>query len=306
MSAPEISVVVPSHGRALRLRWLLDALQGQTLDPARWELIVVHDNPDDEPTEELLRRHPLAESVLRHHRLAPGTGSPARQRNAGWRDARAPVVAFTDDDCRPEPRWLERMLAAAVASPGAIVQGATRPDPLDADVAKAARVRTLSVDPPVRTCPTCNIAYPRAELERVGGFDETFPGPAGEDTDLAMRVGAPIAPAPDAVVLHAVEAFGWVAWVRMLWKWRHLPLVVKRHPQLREGMALRVFWKDSHWRFLLAFVGVAVARRWAPAVLLVLPYLRGGLAHLPSRVVTDAVEIAAVAGGSARYRTLLL
>src|SRR5215204_4358933 len=97
---PEISLVVASHARPLRLRWLLNALEEQTLDRSRWELIVVHDNPDADATEDLLRTHPLAQSVLRHHRLPVGTGSPARQRNVGWRDARAPVVAFTDDDCR--------------------------------------------------------------------------------------------------------------------------------------------------------------------------------------------------------------
>ena len=33
---PEIAVVVPSHDRPLRLRWLLNALEEQTLDRSRW------------------------------------------------------------------------------------------------------------------------------------------------------------------------------------------------------------------------------------------------------------------------------
>src|SRR3954463_4274307 len=104
--APEISVVVPSHERPLRLRWLLNALEEQTLDRDRWELVVVHDSRGDE-TERLLDEHPLhAAGVLRHRRLEAGTGSPSRQRNVGWRMARAPLIAFTDDDCRPEPEWL--------------------------------------------------------------------------------------------------------------------------------------------------------------------------------------------------------
>ena len=36
----DVSVVVPSHERPLRLRWLLNALEEQTL-PERWELLVV-------------------------------------------------------------------------------------------------------------------------------------------------------------------------------------------------------------------------------------------------------------------------
>jgi GT2 family glycosyltransferase len=321
---PEISLVVASHARPLRLRWLLNALEEQTLDRSRWELIVVHDNPDDDATEQLLRTHPLAASVLRHHRLPVGTGSPARQRNVGWRDARAPFVAFTDDDCRPGPHWLERMLAAAQAAPDAIVQGATRPDPAEALVLMAPRVRTLRVEPPVREAPTCNILYPRGVLERVGGFDERFPGPAGEDTDLAERVraqtGASLVPVPDAEVFHAVDAYTWRGWAKLLWKWQHLPFVVRRHPHLRDRGALRIFWKHAHWKLLLALLGAALSRRFAPAALLALPYLRhAALVHgrrpagvaravveLPSRAFGDAVEIAAVTKGSIRYRTVLL
>src|SRR6476619_3211140 len=80
----EVSVVVPSHERPLRLRWLLNALEEQTLARSRWELVVVHDSRGEE-TEDLVRTHPLAAAgVLRHLRLPPGTGTPARQRNMGW------------------------------------------------------------------------------------------------------------------------------------------------------------------------------------------------------------------------------
>ena len=299
----EISVVVPSHGRAQRLRRLLDALAAQTLPADRFEVIVVHDNPDEEGTEELLRAHPV---VARQHRLPVGTGTPARQRNVGWRDARAPTVAFTDDDCRPEAQWLERLLAA----PDGIRQGTTRPDPQEAHLLERPRVRTLNVDPPTPECPTCNVAYPRAALELVGGFDERFPGPAGEDTDLAERVkaatGAPVVPVAEAVVFHAVETFGRVAWIRMLWKWHALAWVVKRHPHLRARGSLRIFWKPSHWQLLLALVAVGLAPRSRLGLVLAVPYLRADRRHLATRVVTDAVEIAACAYGSAHARTLWL
>ena len=41
MDGPAASVVIASHGRPLRLRWLLNALEEQTLPRAEWELIVV-------------------------------------------------------------------------------------------------------------------------------------------------------------------------------------------------------------------------------------------------------------------------
>ena len=37
-------------------------------------------------------------------------GGPAKARNRGWRAAAAPLVAFTDDDCRPSTTWLQELL----------------------------------------------------------------------------------------------------------------------------------------------------------------------------------------------------
>ena len=71
-------------------------------------------------------------------------------------------MAFTDDDCRPEPGWLEALVAAARRAPGSVVQGLTRPDPLEAAVLAAPHVRTLSIEPVGPFAQTCNIVYPRA------------------------------------------------------------------------------------------------------------------------------------------------
>jgi GT2 family glycosyltransferase len=319
----EVSVVVPSHERPLRLRWLLNALEEQTLAPARWELVVVHDSRGDE-TEHLLDEHPLAAAgVLRHRRLEAGTGSPSRQRNVGWRMARAPLIAFTDDDCRPEPGWLAALLEGARRHPGAIVQAAVRPDPFEADVRRASYVRTLEVDPPGPFAQTAGILYPREVLERAGGFDETLPTAAGEDTDLALRArahGVAYVGAPDAVVNHAVEAYSLRGMLRLSWKWRHLPFVVGRHRELRELYPLGVFWRPSHIWFLLAAAGLAGSARHPGAAALTLPYARDLLrrrgpskrnrlraaSEAPGRVAIDAVELAGLAWGSARYRTLFL
>src|SRR3954453_18710822 len=65
---------------------------------------------------------------LRVIRPDPG-GGPAAARNEGWRAARAPLVAFTDDDCQARPGWLEAGLRAARENPGAFVQGPTEPIP---------------------------------------------------------------------------------------------------------------------------------------------------------------------------------
>jgi glycosyltransferase involved in cell wall biosynthesis len=320
---PRVSVVVPSHERPLRLSWLLNALEDQTLPAEEWEIVVVFDDVVD-ASAELLAEHPLAQAGrLRAIRLEAGTGSPSRQRNVGWRAARAPVIAFTDDDCRPEPTWLERLFAVAEASPGAIVQGRTRPDPFEADViGKTPLVRTLTVDPPGPFAQTANILYPRDLLERLDGFYEEGIL-SGEDTDLYLRAretGAAYVAAPDAVVNHAVETYSLRGMMRLSMKWQHLPNTVSRHPSIRDQYRYGIFWRPSHAELTAALLGMAVfgRRRWAP--LLFLPYLRHFLplartpphrwprlvAEVPTRVVIDLTEFVALARGSVRYRTLFL
>ncbi|MEA2420619.1 MAG: hypothetical protein QOE60_2825 [Thermoleophilaceae bacterium] len=318
-AAPLVTVVVASHGRPLRLRWLLNALEDQSA--ADFEAVVVHDY-DGATAARHLDAHRLArDGRLRHEAIVPGTGSPARQRNLGWRAARAPLVAFTDDDCRPEPGWLAALVAAAEAAPGRPVQGRTRPDPFEHDVFAAPHARTLAADPPGRFAQTCNILYPRALLERLGGFDER--AITGEDIDLSLRAaaaGAPLAAAPDALVNHAIEAQTLAGAIRANLKWRHLAYVVRRHPELRRDCVLGVFWEPEHLEVLLAFAAALGARRRPALALLALPWLRreGGrrgtrpierlvaAAELPGRAAQELAEVATMAAGSVRHRTLVL
>jgi len=318
-----VSVVVPSHDRPLRLRWLLNALEEQTLAVERFEVIVVHDSSGPD-TQQLLDLHPLAaRGVLRSVSLEPGSALPAAKRNLGWRMARAPLVAFTDDDCRPPASWLERVLAAAVCHPDAVVQGTTLEDPDEAALMRAPLNHSQRVIPPSVWAEMCNITYPRDLLERLDGLDErlsTF-----EDTDVALRAqeqGVALVAAPEVLTYHAVHTPGALSRLRGMTRWRDAPLAVKRHPRLRRSLFLSVFWSESHAWLPLALVGVAAAARgprsWA---LLALPWVRSAapprygrspagrvrsLLELPVRAAMDAGEMAVLARHSLRHRTVLL
>ncbi len=315
-----VSVVVASHARHLRLRWLLNALEEQSLDEP-WEVVVVHDY-DAATAERVLARHPLSEAgALRHIAIAPGTGSPARQRNLGWRAARGELVAFTDDDCRPEREWLERLLVAARRRPGDIVQGATRPDPLEHAVLAAPHVRTLLIEPVGLFAQTCNILYPRALLERLEGFDER--AVAGEDVELSLRAraaGARVSAAADALVYHAIESHTLPGILRENLKWRYLAYLAGRHPELRRQLTLGIFWDAEHLRVTAAAVGLAGARRRRGLLALAVPYVlsssrrrgRGcraravAVVEMPGQAIRQIAEVLGLAAGSVRYRTLLL
>ncbi|HEX6457331.1 MAG TPA: glycosyltransferase [Thermoleophilaceae bacterium] len=312
-----VSVVVASHARELRLRWLLNALEEQTFDEP-WELVIVHDY--DVPTaERVIERHPLAKQ--RPVRAIAGSGGPGKRRNVGWRAARGELIAFIDDDCRAECDWLERLIAAAREHTGHVIQGRTRPDPFEAEVLKAPHVRTLNIEPVNAYRETCNILYPRELLERLDGFDER--AITGEDVDLSLRAiaaGARISAAPDAVAYHAIESFTLPGILRQNLKWRHLAYLVKQHPELRAQFPLHVFWDEDHLLVTAAAVGLAGARRHPLLLVLAAPYVRkasrrrGGrrrdralaLAELPGQAVRQFAEVLGMAAGSVRHGTLLL
>lgn len=315
-----MSVVVASHARELRLRWLLNALEEQTLEEP-WEIVVVHDY-DAETARRVIGAHPLARAeTLSQLPIEPGTGSPARQRNIGWRAARAELIAFTDDDCRPEAGWLRELLAAARSARGTVVQGRTRPDPLESALLAAPHVRTLKIDPVGPYCQTCNILYPRALLERLQGFDEL--AISGEDVGLSLRArgaGATITAAPNAIVNHAIESHTLPGIVRQNLKWRHLAYLVKRHPEFRRELILSLFWDVDHLLVTSAFAGLLSARQDRRTLLLSVPYVvravnrrgRGprarliAVAELPGQALRQGAEVLGMAIGSIRHRTALL
>ena len=114
MSAPEVSVVVPTHDRADLLPRLLRSALGQV--DVDLELIVVDDGSSDHTAQVLSRCSDPRLRVLRHDR-ARGV---AAARNTGTEAARGRWVAWSDDDDVWAPAKLRLQLQALAASPGAL------------------------------------------------------------------------------------------------------------------------------------------------------------------------------------------
>ena len=313
--------MIPSHSRERRLMALLDALAQQTLPGDRWEAVVAHTYPADVAAA-LFDEHDLARAGrLRPLAIDPEHAGAARQRNAGWRAARGRLVAFTDDDCRPTPDWLER-LTAAHEGENVIVQGATEPDPREEHLLHVEpHVRALRVVPPDRYAQTCNILYSRSLLERADGFDEELV--VGEDVDLFLRatdLGARLVPACEAITYHSVDALSTVEKIRSQHQWQHLALLVKKQPRLRQYCEWGVWYKPEHSRAVLAAIALVAAPRRPWTLAGVIPYValerwRHGprkrsqlrsLREMPAHFVVELAEVGSFAIGSWRYRTLVL
>ena len=284
-----ITVVVPTVDRVDLLRRCLGGLRGA-------DVLVVHDG--DPGIRALLDELGVAGLQIEERGVSA-------KRNAGWRAARTDRVAFTDDDCEPAPGWLD----AVRGTDADFVAGPVRPHPEDS--VDGLWARTVQAEEP-GFYPGCNLVVRRSCLEHVDGFDESLHG--GEDTDLAWRVresGATTAWVDGAVVWHAIRPVTFRQQLRSLPRWAGLPLVVRRHPQLRALAYRRWFWKRTHPYALLALVGLGVAP-WLPwCALAALPLLadagrRSGLRNAPQVVVNDLVETVVLVAGSVRHRAVLL
>jgi glycosyltransferase involved in cell wall biosynthesis len=314
MSAPfEITVVVATHNRADRLQTLLGALAAQSLDTARFEVVVVDDGSRD-ATPAVLATAASAGDLNLRVLTQPEAGGPASARNRGWRAATAPVVAFTDDDCRPTDRWLETLLTTQGGRDDYVVQGRTEPDPREReDLGPFAK--TLLIEGPSPHFETCNIAYPVKILEAVNGFDEGYPAPAGEDSDLGWRAtdaGATRVFAPDALVYHAVFPLGPMKTLRGALIATHDVRSYKLNAALRQLLVGGVFYKRAHALLLEAALGAWLARRQPVAALFALPWAMnalararaagGGVGDVPFYALYDAVEVVATVRGGVRHR----
>ena len=209
MTKPSISVVVPTHSRPERLAKCLEALARQDLPPKRLEVIVVDDG-GDVPLDEVIA--PLREAidvVL----LTQANAGPATARNRGVELARAPRLAFTDDDCMPEPGWLSALIERAERSPGAMIGGRTVNTLTDNLLSAASQdlvsyiyARYNSGPDGVKFLTSNNMSVPAATFREVGGFDISYRRAAAEDREFCdrwLRLGLPMAYEPRAVVRHA-------------------------------------------------------------------------------------------------------
>ena len=117
---------------------------------------------------------------------------PAAARNAGWRACAAEWVAFLDDDVVPGAGLGARRSPPTSPRAGAGRRRRAGPDRRPAAGGPAADRLGAQHAPGSRRArwATADLAYRRAALAAVGGFDERFPRAYREDADLGLRVTA--------------------------------------------------------------------------------------------------------------------
>ena len=187
------SVIVPTRNRPALLAACLQSFCQLEYPADAWELIVVNDGGDDLVTAVSAQ---LQQSLPLKLVNAPQAG-PAAARNRGAAEAAHEFLAFTDDDCRVTPDWLQQF-AAGFAQTGCDALGGSWRNPQPDKLAmRAAQFLVAFMYGFMRDAAdnnlmlvSNNVAYRRAAFTAVHGFNETFPLAGGEDMELGFRLVA--------------------------------------------------------------------------------------------------------------------
>jgi GT2 family glycosyltransferase len=197
---PSISIVVCTYNGAATLR---DCLEGVAdLDYPDFECIVIDDGSTDGTSAIAL------EFDVRL--ISTANDGLASARNRGLRAATGEIVAYVDDDTRPDPHWLRYLAATFMTTRYAAVGGPSIPPGDDGVVADCVArapggpTHVLVSDREAEHIPGCNMAFRRDVLQAIGGFDPQF-RVAGDDVDICWRLheaGWTIGFSPGAVIFH--------------------------------------------------------------------------------------------------------
>lgn len=180
---PQISAVVCSYNGA---RTIAETLTGlQNLEYPNYEVIVVSDGSSD-ATQEIARQYDVRLIATENRGLSSA-------RNTGIEAAEGDIVAYIDDDAYPDPHWLHYLAAALMRSGHAGAGGPNLAPPGDGAIADCVNnapglpAHVLITDQEAEHIPGCNMAFWKARLQEVGGFDAQF-RIAGDDVDLCWRL----------------------------------------------------------------------------------------------------------------------
>jgi len=232
----EISVLIPTFGRAAKLARCLARLSRQDLDHRKFEILIGVDGRDEasEPDDEAAQAvHALASTSAGAMRAAVyefDHAGPGATRNKLARHASGRVLLLLNDDVLPEPDLLTNHLRAHDArgsSPAMVLGAAPWVVPTAGEDTLFDRlVRETSMiffydrmheaiargevgpshDWGFRHAWTLNLSLPRKDFERVGRFDERLTYACYEDLEFARRVHAqgatPVLYHPECIVHH--------------------------------------------------------------------------------------------------------
>jgi GT2 family glycosyltransferase len=209
-----------------------DCFEGiAALEYPDFEVIVVDDGSIDR-TAAIAREYGFQVIRTDNHGLSSA-------RNTGLQAATGEILAYIDDDAYPDRHWLRYLAATFVRTSYVGVGGPNIAPPGDGPVAECVANapggpnHVLLSEQDAEHIPGCNMAFRKAALEAVGGFDPRF-RVAGDDVDVCWRLqerGWKLGFSPAAVVWHHRRASLQAYWRQQVGYGKGEALLERKWPQ---------------------------------------------------------------------------
>ncbi|GAB4220599.1 MAG: hypothetical protein Kow001_03240 [Acidobacteriota bacterium] len=174
MSAPEVSVIIPSFHSLRTLGFTLRSVFAQQSCPS-YEVLVV-DSSGVDLTGWVRARYPQARLIQPRRRHLPGAA-----RNLGADQARGRVLAFLDADVVADPTWLSVLYHCLDACSRPVAAGGYVGNANPASAASAVQhwlefseFVPGTASGPRRFLPTCNLMIRREDFLDAGGFEPAW------------------------------------------------------------------------------------------------------------------------------------
>jgi GT2 family glycosyltransferase len=256
---PRVTVVCCAYNAAATVGETLASLA--RLNYPDYEIILVDDGSRD-GTAAVAQRFPCR--IVRVE-----NGGLSRARNLGIRAATGEIVAFIDADAYADPDWLYFLVAQIEAQGAAGCGGPNLSPPVDPEGAQRVNrapgnpVHVLLDDERAEHIPGCNMAFRKATLAAIGGFDPVYTA-AGDDVDVCWKVldrGELLAFSPAAIVWHHRRPSTKVYLRQQRGYGFAEALLEARHPE-RFGLAGGATWRGRVYEGPQPAPGIWPARRW--------------------------------------------
>tara|TARA_R110002072_G_scaffold250981_1_gene409719 strand:- start:7636 stop:8487 length:852 start_codon:yes stop_codon:yes gene_type:complete len=181
---PAIAVIIPTYNRPDALKYCLDSLKTQTLNPSLWEVIVINDGGC--AIEELGSGYGENFRFIRQE-----NAGPANARNFGVSLAKSQIITFLDDDCQAQPTWLENILnfsKEGVLLGGKVFNSYTENIYSEGSQLLIDFLYSYQHNTPNQFFTSNNFSLYKSDFDRFGGFDSSFSTSAGEDREFCVRL----------------------------------------------------------------------------------------------------------------------
>ncbi len=220
--AAEISLVICTYNRCRYLPEALESIRLQTLEAAKFELIIVDNNSTDDTaviSQNFIKANP---ALLVRYCLETNKGL-SFARNRGIAEATSPIVNYVDDDAILSPEYLEQMLAFFKQQPQAIGAGG-KIIPKYEDGQEPAWMskylhgfigkldfgdKLIPFNDSMKYPVGCNMAYKKQVLQKAGGFNNALEFRSDDKYIYyeVKKLSSEVYYVPGAWVYHYIDAY---------------------------------------------------------------------------------------------------